>query len=64
MHKSVVSTIAKKVLKFLDGNMIIGLNFERKEVFEFSVGTLNKEVLNFDSNDDFLIIEGNGAGLA
>jgi hypothetical protein len=42
VHKSVVCTIAEKVLEFLDGNMIIGLNFERKEILEFSVGTLNK----------------------
>jgi hypothetical protein len=44
--------------------MVIGLNFEREEIFEFSVGTLDKEVLNFDSNDDLFIIKGNGAGFA
>lgn len=64
MHESVISTVAKEVFEFLDGSVLVGLNFEWDEIFEFSVGTLDEEVLNFDGNDDFFIVKRNRAHFA
>jgi hypothetical protein len=57
VHEAVICTITEKVFEFLDGNVFVGFDLKWKEIFEFSVRTLDKEVLNLDCNDDFLIVE-------
>lgn len=64
VHESIIGTIAKEVFEFFDGVVLVGLDLKRDEIFKFTVGTLYEEVLDFDGNDDFFIIEGYGAGFA
>ena len=57
VHESVIGTVAEEVFEFLDDSMLVGLDFKWDKIFKFSVGTLDEQVLNFDGNDDFFVIE-------
>ena len=56
VEKAVISTISKQVFELFYCSELVSLDLQRQEILQFLIGTLNKEILNFNSNNDFLII--------
>ena len=61
VEKTVISTISKQVFEFFYCSELVSLYLQRQEILQFLIGTLNKQILNFNSNNYFLIIDSYGA---